>query len=387
MVFTFSLSSCNLKIHQQERAAQHTKILQDGGITGGGIFLFFLLVCELLIFSSGRLFAQENASAKIVSLAPKNTPLNCSNELISFDFKEGHNLSETQKAFWMMWFSMRTFHSHDPQTPRELERIGFPNYRSFNNPITGLQAYLTGNKDAVILAFRGSTEFIDWVIDANMILADAAVFGLQGKVHSGFAMQLLSEWFWIKQALNQFATPNTPIYVTGHSLGGALATLAAYILASEGYNIAGLYSFAAPRSGDASFSDHGNNLINGKSLRVVNDRDLVVRYPPRAESLHVISGFLNLSDNNQLEKWLESRIPYAHQGNLLLFDHKGHANKIEDGDVSDDLNIWSTLAHFSRWKGFAPFILETALQQKNLHNEKTYLCLMNNLRKTPDLFE
>ena len=48
--------------------------------------------------------------------------------------------------------------------------------------------------------------------------------------------------------------PDAQITVTGHSLGGALATHALAILTAQGFKIKNFYTFGSPRVGDPKFS-------------------------------------------------------------------------------------------------------------------------------------
>ncbi|KAJ9529583.1 hypothetical protein QJQ45_013902 [Haematococcus lacustris] len=70
------------------------------------------------------------------------------------------------------------------------------------------------------------------------------------------------------------------LWVTGHSLGGAMATLTALGLKRQGYNVAGLYTFGSPRVGNAGFSrlfrDAG---LWTRSYRFVNEDDAVPQVP------------------------------------------------------------------------------------------------------------
>lgn len=87
---------------------------------------------------------------------------------------------------------------------------------------------------------------------------------------------------------------NTHIYITGHSLGGALATIAGLDLVAsnlgmkEGIekekivNPIHLYTFASPRVGDNIFADKYNEFINKghiKVYRFANTEDLVTNIP------------------------------------------------------------------------------------------------------------
>jgi alpha-beta hydrolase superfamily lysophospholipase len=73
---------------------------------------------------------------------------------------------------------------------------------------------------------------------------------------------------------NELKTFDGPIFYTGHSLGAALATLAAARRAPKA-----LYTFGSPRVGNAAFIA---SLGNIPIYRVVDDRDLVATVPPEA---------------------------------------------------------------------------------------------------------
>ncbi len=70
----------------------------------------------------------------------------------------------------------------------------------------------------------------DWMDNFNLAM-DEHVLGLPGRVHRGFSRQLQIVWPKISEYLR---THNSPLYVTGHSQGGAIALLAASCSSSKG---------------------------------------------------------------------------------------------------------------------------------------------------------
>jgi hypothetical protein len=95
-----------------------------------------------------------------------------------------------------------------------------------------------------------------------------------GRVHSGFAdaFAQISECL---DAILALRTPNQKLWLTGHSLGGALATLAAAHIGSEA--IHGLYTFGSPRVGDSAFTAV---LPKRGHHRFVHRDDWVPQIPP-----------------------------------------------------------------------------------------------------------
>merc|ERR1712135_75773 len=68
--------------------------------------------------------------------------------------------------------------------------------------------------------------------------------------------------------------------VTGHSLGAALAGLAALSLESYGYQIEEVYTFGMPRTGDAIWAKDFNARFSDRFFRVTHHEDPVVQIPP-----------------------------------------------------------------------------------------------------------
>jgi len=74
------------------------------------------------------------------------------------------------------------------------------------------------------------------------------------------------------------------LWVTGHSLGAANATVAALLCEQSGMRVSGLYNYGSPRVGDAEFAARFRESFPGNSgreyHRFVNERDLVTHVPP-----------------------------------------------------------------------------------------------------------
>jgi len=127
-----------------------------------------------------------------------------------------------------------------------------------------------------VLVFRGSSSLKDWLTNLRAI---PVAWKQGGQVYEGFMNALDSVWERIDKALDQF---HCPVFYTGHSLGGALATLAA----SRKPPLA-VYTFGSPLVGDESFM---KTLPQDRVFRVINNQDLVTRVPPpllRFEPTHV----------------------------------------------------------------------------------------------------
>ena len=157
-----------------------------------------------------------------------------------------------------------------------LERKKFKLTDTFCNPDTDAQAFLCVHEDRhmAVLAFRGTERsFKDIKTDINAQLISVEFNGKTALMHSGFYSQFESIGEEIKQALARDEVKDTQLFITGHSLGGALAITAVKFLAS---NITGAcYTFGSPPVGTKTF----DNDIKTPIYRIVNHIDIVPRLP------------------------------------------------------------------------------------------------------------
>jgi len=141
--------------------------------------------------------------------------------------------------------------------------------------------------DHYVVAFRGTQDLADWFTDADAIQVKLS-HTLRGeapdldatRVHQGFQLLALSLNRQVSTAAATFK-PKVPVYVTGHSLGGAVAALIALMLRTRMKRPdVRMYSYAAPRVGDPAFVKAYDGLL-ASSYRVVNLADVVPVVPPR----------------------------------------------------------------------------------------------------------
>jgi lipase (class 3) len=146
--------------------------------------------------------------------------------------------------------------------------------------------------NVVLLVFRGSelkpamNDLSDWAHDSNAKLEGGDEWG-GGKVHKGFAKGANSVLVKVSSTTALYAGVRKPVFVCGHSLGGALATLAAFRLSSKIGNVRGLYTYGSPRVGNKDFQKAfvAKRFVYG---RWVNDRDAAPVLPPeRLNFFHV----------------------------------------------------------------------------------------------------
>lgn len=154
-------------------------------------------------------------------------------------------------------------------------------------------SYINGND--YILAFTGSVTEDQWKSDFDMKLV--SVSWATGLVHQGFSNIVNELGSTISADMTSSGCTN--FVITGHSLGGAVATLMSVYL-NKPYI---LYSFASPRVGNQDFTAWFNTLglIN---YRIYNTEDLIPQFPLPLHYEHVspglpfTAGLGNIGDNH-----------------------------------------------------------------------------------------
>jgi pimeloyl-ACP methyl ester carboxylesterase len=139
-------------------------------------------------------------------------------------------------------------------------------------------------KDAkLFVVFRGSDDALDFA--ENIRFAPATLIGPGvGKVHNGFYDHYTTIQPRLTQMLDAILKAYhgiCTVFMVGHSLGGAVATIAAtlYTLPRTNLSIACI-TFGTPRVGDHVFVEAFEKHVSVR-LRIADDRDPVVCLPPR----------------------------------------------------------------------------------------------------------
>ena len=161
--------------------------------------------------------------------------------------------------------------------------------------------FIAAQKRMAIVAFRGTVSIGNFLTDAQASLVHHGLF--PGLVHYGFCRAVETVYPAVRTLLHAFPR-ELPIWVTGHSLGGAMASLVAHRLAEDGYPVRAVYTYGSPRAGDRLF----RAAYRLPNYRFVNDNDLVPHLPLRWCYRHVGELKLLTRDGQLLEEESDWRI-------------------------------------------------------------------------------
>jgi hypothetical protein len=251
----------------------------------------------------------------------------------------------SSNAIWLAEFCRLTYRDERPgRASREsfIKRHGWEERRFFNRGGTQAGFFVNQQLGAAVLAFRGTSELVDGIVDL-LAVPEPWEEGL-GHVHVGFRKALLPVWDDIQTALRE--APH-PVFLVGHSLGAALATLTAALCLHDRTipRPAALYTIGSPRVGNAEFV---TSLAGLHHSRIVNDEDIVPQVPLPSDPLKL----LHL---------------YQHGGELHHIRHDGRMEvHAADGDVGTGTDLGAALHVLGRafndlktvlrgeWKGALP---------------------------------
>ena len=202
-----------------------------------------------------------------------------------FPFQHQSSSFSLVNAWWLAEASTLVY-ADEAYVKKQFRAAGLRYLKFFSKVST--QCFIASNDQFAIVAFRGSEGWklnepfdprrtlADWTTDFDIRLAD---WFRGGRVHRGFKDALEEVWPEMFPYMEKLADQGCKIWVTGHSLGAALAILAA----DRFQDVQGVYTFGSPRVGDRNFQEN----FKLQAYRVVNGEDLVSRVPPPAVYRHV----------------------------------------------------------------------------------------------------
>jgi hypothetical protein len=204
------------------------------------------------------------------------------NAFASFSNKEGFTIG-TGKA--MAWMSQLAYELDEKQKVESILQVwGL----SLNDdgiiveevatvlPLASTHLFVASGHDATVVSFAGTDPLTlaNWISDFDVNLSST-------NTAEGFTRAANAVWSRIDAVLRAANGASARIFVTGHSLGGALAALTAKRIAgSGGFNLIGVYTFGMPRVGDEDWHSQYTDTLGQNTFRLVYGDDLVPTVAP-----------------------------------------------------------------------------------------------------------
>ncbi|CAN8072398.1 unnamed protein product [Agarophyton chilense] len=242
---------------------------------------------------------------------------------------------------------------------------------------TDTRALIIDGEDRIIVAFRGTssnrnlrTDLKAFHVQLNRILPTTSggnssreLFGsiaqevlenrdaLLAKIHRGFAEAYLSVANEVMLGIKElYSSDRRPVFLTGHSLGGALATICALDCALKyqlGTNDIYVATFGSPRVGNSAFRKVYDELLPA-SWRVSIAADIVTTLP-KVDYQHVgkkimltTAGDLFIDPNSlELSIWSGDSLSFVHHRKAsYLLAMRSWCNRHESGAYRPQFWNW-----------------------------------------------
>ena len=285
---------------------------------------------------SGKYQKKDLYEITLINLAPPYLEYEYFKDCTQLPFRYESTRFDIVNAWWLIEAATLVYANKEFATETFNKYAGFREIEYFDGKAT--QCYAASNDKFTIVAFRGSEArlregdanfgyiFADWLANFNFA---PEMWEKRGNVHRGFKGALDEVWHDLEDHISYQQRKNRKIWMTGHSLGAALATLAA-----DRYgNVQGLYTYGSPRVGDRNFKED----FNVNAYRFVNHSDIVTKVPPASMYCHV--GELKYIDRDG-----------------ILHDHIRSREKWTD-EIQDQFNNIFDAVNHTR-KGFSEALLE-----------------------------
>jgi len=154
----------------------------------------------------------------------------------------------------------------------------------FEDDARSTQGFCLKTENNILISFRGTepSKLKDWMTDLKFRQKDIKLGEKTYKVHSGFLQSLEEVWDHIFRWVDIRMTNDKKIWITGHSLGGALSSMALLKFLDTKWKdqITGIYTYGAPRSVGEELASYLNEEFSSKIFRFINDEDIVPHLPP-----------------------------------------------------------------------------------------------------------
>ena len=272
----------------------------------------------------------------VLNYDPSRTALYCPEQRDTV-FESGHTYSIPQLAVEASRLAYYRTEESDAERARLAEalgRVGFTDPVLFGDVASDVAAFAAIRADGTaLLSFRGTQpdNYKNLIADlrANFVSWTESA----GRVHDGFATAVRALKPQIAEWIGRAKPDSAKLILTGHSLGAAMATLAASMWRSEW-----LVTIGSPRVGDAAFVD---TVVATHKVRFVDCCDAVTEVPPELGGYRHIGEPTYLTRDGSIVESpapsfvmmdrLHARMDYASQyawqvsRNVLVRDFADHA--------------------------------------------------------------
>lgn len=209
-------------------------------------------------------------------------------------------------AYWMAQLANEIYlqdpDSNKPDADRILSNLKI-NDNDFENVVpvsnNSAQAALVSHQNYICLVFRGTDEVLDWKDNVDTFPTKA----LFGDFHRGFWRSFNDVWGSLATELQKVQQHKIrPVFLTGHSLGGAMAMAAAAHFVHHDQPFTSLYTFGQPRLLLRGTAQIFNMECKGRCFRFHHNNDIITRVPTRLMGYSHAGSYLYISAEQEIHQ-------------------------------------------------------------------------------------
>ncbi len=200
----------------------------------------------------------------------------------AFAAHDGFDLGTARALMWLAQLAYESRHAQH-KLKNVLDRWSLQpvavlaNNRASEFPLTSTRGIVAQGRGATFVSFAGTDPLAlaNWITNFNL--------GPRARLlHQGFEAGVDAVWPALRRAIERRPDPAGAIFLTGHSLGGALAIVAAERIRRElGIAADGVYAFGAPRVGGERFAAaYAACGLDECTWRLVHGLDIIATLPP-----------------------------------------------------------------------------------------------------------
>ena len=275
---------------------------------------------------------------------PVTAPIDCADSIPNVSFRITSEY-DVGNAF------LSTFASHIVEKQSkdviesQLQAWQFRDVKYFGQLSKGVYAFLGEADGFRLVAFRGTTSWEEVFKDALIKQVSYSRIGFDGYGHMGMLKHYEKVAALVMpELLARIQADPKPLFLTGHSLGGAIAVLHGMHLKRLGHDVTAIYTSGQPRIGNEDFYAQLKELVGDRYYRLEHPHDITPRVPPShdvaEEFARIIPWDLGLLQS-QLEG-LVRRLNYHKPEGFTMFLDK-HLLPSEESGVDFDQVFWASL--------------------------------------------
>lgn len=281
-------------------------------------------------------------------------------------------------AFLYMW-AIHMLESQDLDRIEEaFLEIGFRNLRFINPDKKSAQVLIADLDSNTHIFIRGTVSAREILLNAMFYQKNTkTVDKLSGRIHRGMLGNYRGMVSQIEEQLGDIDSfNNRKIYLAGHSLGAAMATMVGTRLEKNGFPVAGIYNSATPRIGNSTFFRDVELSIGQKLYHTALERDIVPNVPPAKWNAKVFSEIVR---NEGMQKNLQKTViglDYDHiPGQLMVFTPTQAVRSIADSQrISAERAYWKSMRSLLEEGSLVEVVTELRKIAVD-HSAGSYLCL------------